>query len=459
MPRVRNPPECYKMQFTDLNQDLIDRILTSLSDFNSLASANAAGPPLAFPAALRLARKPFFREWFGRRIEEVNKIVPDAGPDEVHIVQQPIDRREAERLVKNGIVVRALEDVFSWRCKDRRSSSSRLSPEESMRFHRAMYCFWLFCGIYCIPAKGVSNSSGAEINHSEHHAQFLRSFSAEELLEIRRVADFCADLFGWVTDYCDLFNCPVDAERTAIFTAHCRCNTEMGPEAVLENYNRLNVMNWLSYERLLLGRIRARHCREAPDDRARPRVAARESDPERGLWRARHVCRAVSGLKLYGKTNWSLIRGELSLTKLRLHLPGHLPRNEYEGERLVSRVWEPDGYARMMEEIFDAQYAPPKQTEAQAHAPKAGPWNAEGLYCAACVKVLLWERLWVWRGARQLLEPNHIRDDCRRGWKCRKQEHYGHAEMLNHFCMPARKDGEDLGSRRAKRKRGARRED
>ncbi|PCH33372.1 hypothetical protein WOLCODRAFT_135095 [Wolfiporia cocos MD-104 SS10] len=321
-----------------------------------------------------------------------------------------------------------------------------------MRFHRAVYRFWLFCTSFCYPAREVPFQAGGEINHSEYHAQFLRPFSAEELLDIRRVADFCADMVGWVTDYQTITPRPVSAEQTAIFTAYCRSNAELAPDYALEIYRRLRIFHkqshvrsffWGAYDRAIAEKLPT----TAQDREERlAKAILREVYGEHDTC---HRCHAVGGLKLYGKTNWHWMRGEFNWTKLRGLLPGNLPPNKYEGGRLAQRACTPDGYARMMEEIFDARCASPQQMHAQAHAPGAGAWDAEGLYCAACVEVLLGERLWVWCDARQQRESDSVREDCCYGWGCRTQVHnIEHAEMLNHFCMPARDDSEDPESHR-----------
>ncbi|PCH33370.1 hypothetical protein WOLCODRAFT_21953 [Wolfiporia cocos MD-104 SS10] len=66
------------------------------------------------------------------------------------------------------------------------------------------------------------------------------------------------------------------------------------------------------------------------------------------------------------------MRGKLGWQKFRTLLPGYFPQNAYEGRRLTARVCVPEDYVRMMDEIFDAQYASLEWVHTQAHAPGAG---------------------------------------------------------------------------------------
>ncbi|KAG6896274.1 hypothetical protein C0992_009397 [Termitomyces sp. T32_za158] len=50
-----------------------------------------------------------------------------------------ITGEECRQLVEDATIVRDLEDLFSFRHKDRTSHSSVLNPMESLRFRRAIY--------------------------------------------------------------------------------------------------------------------------------------------------------------------------------------------------------------------------------------------------------------------------------------------------------------------------------
>ncbi|KDQ13413.1 hypothetical protein BOTBODRAFT_111608 [Botryobasidium botryosum FD-172 SS1] len=149
----------------------------------------------ALPQALRLARC----QAAGLIRRPVHEL-----PDEADIMEQEISREEERLLVSNAQVVAALEDLFSWRNKDRLSRTSKLSYAESWRFQRALYRMWLLSYLYGMPPPGSARESeeyqGEELERSiPKQKDFLMKFSSRELLQIRYITFFLRTVAGCVS--------------------------------------------------------------------------------------------------------------------------------------------------------------------------------------------------------------------------------------------------------------------
>ncbi|KIJ64403.1 hypothetical protein HYDPIDRAFT_111714 [Hydnomerulius pinastri MD-312] len=200
------------------NADLTDNLLTTLPDFQSLenfvlsskfvydvfqyrsssifraVARNQIGS--ALPQALRLM-KCITGKLGLRPVEELFQEA-DFAP------QYNVSPAEARMLADNASVVKALEDVFSWRGKDPRSKSNRLSDAESLRFQQSMYRFWLLSASYGPLA--FENQSGDQESVRENiwssiakETLFLQSFGPLELIGIGEVHSFLHDVAQWAT--------------------------------------------------------------------------------------------------------------------------------------------------------------------------------------------------------------------------------------------------------------------
>ncbi|EMD41883.1 hypothetical protein CERSUDRAFT_90466 [Gelatoporia subvermispora B] len=190
------------MKLSDLSGDVLDRIMVNLPDYSTLGNLllsskqigdvykrhpksikraiakNIAGP--AWPTALRVA--------FASSLDL------ESIPGEDDIREGDIDiRMQGKQMQKQAQKVKALEDLYSWRHKDRTSPTSRLSPEESFRFRRALYRFWL----YVLTMRQYELSfEGSEF--AEECVAFLNSFASDELYELSSVASFLKETIEWI---------------------------------------------------------------------------------------------------------------------------------------------------------------------------------------------------------------------------------------------------------------------
>ncbi|KAF8551935.1 hypothetical protein OG21DRAFT_1512091 [Imleria badia] len=208
--------------------DLTDLILTTLSDIHSLESfvlsskfvynvfnarrasvlravvSNHLGP--ATPSAMRLVKvmmdvDSYWRGWLAPL--PVTKLPREDyfQPNGLYTI---VTTREAHMLVTNHDVVRELESLYSWRKKDSRSSSSRLTPRESERFQTALYRVWFVCALYGrpAPANRVGKSKSKRLSEIQRdlgraQASFLQSFTPSQMAPLLQAWAFMMDLAMW----------------------------------------------------------------------------------------------------------------------------------------------------------------------------------------------------------------------------------------------------------------------
>ncbi|EGN98506.1 hypothetical protein SERLA73DRAFT_183555 [Serpula lacrymans var. lacrymans S7.3] len=436
------------------NADVADRILTYLPNFSSLLSAilssrfvysvykarpnsisrailyNQLGA--ALPPALRLVRcgTDNFRQ---SPVSELCR--------EDELANKPeITCDEAVKMSHHLKVVNELEDLFSWRQKDRTSSTSRLSDMESLRFRRAMYRIWLFSSIYgrpSVPEGGFlfdeEDEAGANMLESIIKQRgFMSSFSASELQELERVMCFLSEIAKWSGD---ANTCFIIATRTWVGHA-----LSCGPQTILQAYNgkldELNVLeeldpdgtdSWVNgFLSDVITHSLLQHDIRATYDHSDKIILL---DSVTGKEDQCKQCNETKGLRLWNASNWSYLRGRILPSSLSGHLKGLLIRNVSElgpfsdAVKLIS-------FATLFDEIWDQK------------TPSYGHWDKQDWLCDDCVMVFIREHLHLWwlDCKRKLGHPIH--PDCWYGYNCRTQTHsIHHASRLNHLCEPTRGSG------------------
>ncbi|KAF8443298.1 hypothetical protein L210DRAFT_3535426 [Boletus edulis BED1] len=115
-----------------------------------------------------------------------------------------VTMREAHILAANHKVVQELESLYSWRKKDPRLSSSRLTRCESDRFQAALYRVWFVCALYGrpAPANRVGKSKSKRLREiqrdvNREQAKFLQSFTPSQMTPLLEVWKFMVDLATW----------------------------------------------------------------------------------------------------------------------------------------------------------------------------------------------------------------------------------------------------------------------
>ncbi|KAJ7083451.1 hypothetical protein C8R44DRAFT_54020 [Mycena epipterygia] len=107
--------------------------------------------------------------------------------------------KERIKLQENAAIVHQLEEIFSFRHKDKNHKTSQLMPLESARFSRAMYRVMIYCKLFYHPL--MIDDTDALVSDPDEVAAIqrgrqamLNEYPTPELLEIRTVVDFLLDL-------------------------------------------------------------------------------------------------------------------------------------------------------------------------------------------------------------------------------------------------------------------------
>ncbi|KAI0076288.1 hypothetical protein K474DRAFT_1663274 [Panus rudis PR-1116 ss-1] len=419
--------------------DVADHILCSLPDFGTLATTlrisknmfysvfqtrptsilraiafNVAGP--AFPQAYRIAIA-------------VQQLEEDDEEDdyELYDIDQldtplHLQRKHTIYLEQNARVASILEDLFSMRSKDRRTTKSCLTPSESFRFKRALYRCW---GINIFQQLHKEDDPQDNTKLTE---QFLAKLSTTEILELACVRAFLLGLVDWICA----------AAPTSVVNPN---EFDPPPNVIMEAYEKCEINDMVdfcydsreTYDEAFANILRKRNI---DADNSESERAKRIVDEVFGLNDQCHRCNAVQGVRLWGKNNWHYLQGYLkrSLASAEL-LPGLLCRNQTEMTLFRWHIAGLQGagghiFARLVEDIFDLE---------------DGNWDKTQWYCLNCIRELMMQRLWKWWREQKVQGGAVLNEDCWYGYNCRTQTHRRyHAERLNHLCEPTRGDSPQL---------------
>ncbi|CCM01627.1 uncharacterized protein FIBRA_03688 [Fibroporia radiculosa] len=390
-PALPAPPRSSNMpSFALLSSDVVDRIFVHLPDFNTLAaflrsskctyavfqdrpksivravSYNVLAIPELYPAALRLARRAVAD--YDR--DDECRYDPEPGPDEAQTVHQPLSRSDAHELQLRARIVADLEDLFSWRHKDRTASTSRLTYAESLAFRRAMYRFWLLCDCRDPP----EDIDFDEIDDAQAtRADFIGSFPFSQMLELARVADFVADTLDWARGAEAVVYGKMPMENVNFF----RDISSVGPQQAWEAYRTMSLYQpdaveigffWSAYA-LALER----------------RGVSEDERPEK------HLKAIVTSITGEQDTYWPLLRPYINATTLYFLLPGSLTRNSNEKSLLYTYMSERSqgafDHGALVREILRV---------ADPDAQGADVWAEDEWYCMSCLRALLARRVMLW---------------------------------------------------------------
>ncbi|KAH9945585.1 hypothetical protein B0H21DRAFT_744377 [Amylocystis lapponica] len=418
--------------FHDLGHDLIDYILSLLSDFKTLSAAilTSSTSYNVFQAHPKSIVRAIAHNVVGPDLRLAIRVVyldedyssPEDVPSEADIDVDDISRSVAEDLVSNAAAVQGLEDLFSLRYKDRMSSTSTLSPVESLRFHRAVYRVWSWLRIaeYYLDEKGEE-----EFEFFREEAQrYLSGYTIDEVFEMQKARAFLGETVQWTCHvyttlgYCRYPNCE---GRNVLMQV---------PPDILVGYRQRIVYNLsevfdadVEWTPAYINTLNTRRVDQAD---AMTRFDKAILDEVTGKQDACHRCQTVHGLNLWGRSTWPLLEGCLNLRGVCNQLPGNLPQNVAETRMLLQHIRNTDplqtmrNYVNMLEELFDFEADP------------QGVWSKDEWYCLDCMCHLFKQRLWKWWLAkkRQLNIP--VNEDCWYGYNCRTQTHrHAHASRLN----------------------------
>ncbi|KAG8214520.1 hypothetical protein J3R82DRAFT_9579 [Butyriboletus roseoflavus] len=200
------------------NADLTDCLLMALPDFQSLQDFISCSKTVysIFRCRQNSILGAVAHSQFGSALPQALRLVRCLGDTHSSILTYElqweadfpqdfaITPAQARLLRDNAAIVRALEDIYSWREKDPRSRSSRLSAAESLRFQRSVYRLWLLAATY---GPGALVDEMLEHNNDNHlqlkdlfvkkQITFLLNLGEFELVGVDEVHRFLLDLAKW----------------------------------------------------------------------------------------------------------------------------------------------------------------------------------------------------------------------------------------------------------------------
>ncbi|KAJ7735727.1 hypothetical protein B0H16DRAFT_1575207 [Mycena metata] len=216
-----------------LDDDIIDRILTFCPTLKSLQCMillskafhrifqtrpksilravtynhyyNIVGP--AFPQALRAVRYPCWNPDNTQRQHEQDdpEEMATAYPEDFDLDGSRMTAEEIRWLRKSAKMVQTLENAYSLTQKDRTSKTSVLSPQESLRFQRAVYRICLYARIFSgdrYDLEEIEELGTPTINHIwRQRTAVLAQYPTEELFEIHAVIQFFRGIFEGVCEH------------------------------------------------------------------------------------------------------------------------------------------------------------------------------------------------------------------------------------------------------------------
>ncbi|RPD63236.1 hypothetical protein L227DRAFT_573067 [Lentinus tigrinus ALCF2SS1-6] len=449
------------MSARDLPSDIVHEILVNIPNFTTLLAtiqssklfndvfnahpksivhevlSNVAGP--AIPQAARCAQ---YKEQV--RLSVLNVVPADDLPSEEHYgsLEWMPGNKVTKYLEENHKAVRILQDFYSQRYKDRTSPTSKLEPDESIRFQRAMYRYWLHLDMLHHGAFRHADSGSVTEDDDEDDddvadrrermafKEMLNVLSTDELLEILSVGSFCEETRQW-QNFAGYSYVGIDPGDLAD-------NMQPGNDA------RSPWSIWLPVPEVIREILLSRKVKYDELDSKQPKAILQTIN---GADDTCGRCHAVGGPQLLGTSNISLLSGVLPIRHWQGQdrvslLPGLLPGNVSECGKIVEyllkghdggRVPEKELFHELIDTVPDAD----GDSDEEQHQ-----WSKDEWYCLECVKDLFRQRFMVWW--RQTKEKNGAphQDDCWYGYNCRTMRHRpAHALKLNHLCTPTRGDG------------------
>ncbi|KAJ6483501.1 hypothetical protein C8R47DRAFT_1217584 [Mycena vitilis] len=402
-----------------LNDDIVDRIFTFCSDFetlhaltlvckalhsvfsrhpNSITTAvarNLIGP--AFPEALQLART------------DEDDVNDNASPT-TEVGLPVLSTADKISLHKNAIVVNKLERLFSRWYKNRTSDASVLTTEETWRFRRAMYRVMAYSARFsaCAWDEDEVDESSWQPEELErifaHRVQMLNTHSTAELRQIDTVTRFLKEVVDWVWQDDEM---PLGHEHADQPYDIC---IAAGPALILATYEAHD-MEPMDEE-----------CAMYDSWAEIPLFSGFISSPLAQIWASREVpaspddathlssiletvldfpdnCQRCeqSARRLWTSATWENLRFDAPDL-----LPGKLPFNRYETNALAVLLHGCGDPSNMIGDIF-------QDVELRAEFEQ---WTARDALCATCLEKLLQAHIYLWLRGRKIKDGWVPPEDC-----------------------------------------------
>ncbi|KAJ7821370.1 hypothetical protein B0H14DRAFT_2831422 [Mycena olivaceomarginata] len=440
-----------------LDDDIVDRILTFCPTFTTLQSMilvskafyavfqthpksitravayNIVGP--ALPQALRVIRFPLVNLDGTLRDEKED---PDTLATTLPEEHSPsiITAEEQQVLQENSTVVETLEDIYSLTHKDRTSTTSVLTQEESWRFRRAMYRIWLYCNIFPGNRYTLEDIDFDEDNIKlvqRQRTAVLSEYPTDELLQIYAVVRFMRGILEAVSDEEDNLTTIVDILLSVGPTA-VECAWKYQSREAIEDDIEFplhevdeDIPLYTGYFSIPLDNIwTARKVKLPKEDEPATKYIL---DTIIGGNDTCSQCTAPGGLALLTEANWHRIPAnpiQFLKNKLKITPTVTTPFNAH-----FHHVSDNDAIGAWISSIFTV--------------PKAGPewdgWERDKSYCQPCLCKFLEEHVWRWFLQERINGGWSPPENCWYGYNCKTMVHQrAHAEGKNHLCVPIKGD-------------------
>ncbi|KAJ7501071.1 hypothetical protein B0H11DRAFT_2224908 [Mycena galericulata] len=414
-----------------LSDDILDRILTFCAPFETLKASilvsksfyrvfrshpksithavayNVVGP--ALPQALRVVRYPYNVSYDAPFLDPI--LMAKACPEDQEVGVITAD--EKATLETNSRVVEKLEDIYSLKNKDRTSTKSLLTQDESWRFRRAMYRIMMFCNMFTEgPFEGEDIDDTMEGRVEMIRLQriaVLNEYSTVELQQLYSAVKFLRGILRTVAIH------PREITMDALLC--------LGPAAALHAYklrrrpDYFPIQLFAGYFSRPLDNIWKARNATPPDDNER--ASAWIVDAIHGADDTCSQCGVPAGLDLYTEANWSrfptyfadLLKANLTYNTT-VRGPEFLAAIRPLVHTEALGPWISDMFARRTTPEFDG-------------------WAREYSYCLACLRHFLTEHMWRWFFEEWIKAGWVPPPNCRDGWECLIQNDPAHAEAKN----------------------------
>ncbi|KAF9220579.1 hypothetical protein BS17DRAFT_786780 [Gyrodon lividus] len=440
-----------------INADLVDHILTSLPDFTTLTSTivicravhnvyrahpNSVQRAVAYnlvgetlPDAVRYVRC----KRDGMTLKPANELF---GEDE--FAKNPtLLKEEINHLITISKHGKELEALFSWREKDCRFQSSRLSAVESCRFHRALYRLSLYSSTYgqdAYPnedfvedAEDIDPAIDGKLSEAlQLREKFFDTFSTPELREIQRLTEFLHEIITWsksaYTSHIDvlspsylLFRGPPAEVVLKVYRGYITWElTDDMPDISMDAVWNEFVIPPLSAV------LQKRMAPRLSDDQMKLTILDEILGGETNCTQCQMG--PMARRQLWSPSTWDFFRGTLPSSGVSLELKGNLPWNmSHRAE--FNNLWKNNTYSELISQVFDY-----KKDEYAS-------WASDDPLCTWCLKRFLREHMHLWFVGEKRKRGEVIPEECWYGYNCRTQRHnHIHAAKLNHYCEPSMGD-------------------
>ncbi|KAJ7158967.1 hypothetical protein C8R43DRAFT_357122 [Mycena crocata] len=447
-----------------LADDILDRFFTFCPNFPTLRSmilvskdwhrvfethpksivrevvCNIVGP--ALPQALRVIRYRY--PTTSIPTEQLDPIVIATACPEDQSAR--VNAGEEQALQAIAKIVNTLEDIYSLTCKDRTSTTSVLTSDESWRFRRAAYRIMLYCSLfpgnrYSIRDVLLLGNTVRESIYAQRCA-VLNRYSTTELQELFTVVKFMLGIFEYIDDdrltvsELLLSTGPSGAVRVWESRVYDTLEDELGWG--LADFEG-DIPLFAGYFERAFNTIWADRNVQPPDD-DQP-ISKWILDSVNGESDICSQCAVPGGVGLLNEANWfslHLFPQELLKPKLINPTIYHPFIAWWKTQKLGALgPWITGIFA--FRAAATTPHLHPMTQSILAHpsfAPFAN-WDVGLAYCETCLQRFLLEHVWVWWLEEQLKAGWIPPENCRYGYNCKIQgSKLNHAESRNHLCVP-----------------------